>query len=124
LLAGLALLAGAAYLASGGPRGRRLGETPLLPSGASSGSVRDDAPAELWPVKPEDFVHPAKRLEARRRAEQTGGRWAIIGRDGAPYGRFKTRAEAFEALRRAGYGKPKPQKGEALTVAEAEGWAR
>ncbi|NJN63449.1 MAG: hypothetical protein HC882_00295 [Acidobacteria bacterium] len=129
MLAGLALLAGVAYLASGGSRGRhrRLGDPPLLPSGdppSGSDGVPSGAPEELWPVKPEDFVHPAKRLEVRRRAEATGGRWALIGRDGAVYGRFKTRADVFQALQRAGYGKPKPPKGEALTVAESEGWQR
>lgn len=86
--------------------------------------VESGAPDELWPVKPEDFVHPAQRLAARKKAEATGGRWALIGREGGVYGRFRTRAEAFEALRRAGYGQPKPPPGEAVTAAESEGWSR
>jgi hypothetical protein len=82
MLAGLGLLATAALVAPGGGGG------------------------EVWVVRFEDFVHPAHRTEARRRAAAAGGRWGAIDRAGRPVVRASTREEVFELLQARGYGRP------------------
>lgn len=57
----------------------------------------------LWILRFEDYVHPAKRGEARAAAEAAGGRWGAIDINGAVAFRSDSRAHIIRVLERAGY---------------------
>lgn len=63
--------------------------------------------AELYLLRPEDFVHPARRAEVAARAEASGGRWVVTPpNQWVPIKVFRTAYQARVALRAAGFKGP------------------
>lgn len=103
MLGALALL-GLAALAQ--PRRRRLGDVPALPSGETVRDVRNEG-AEVFLLRPQDFVHPALKQKAVDRSEAEGGQWAVVPATGWAGARhFRTAKEARIALQAAGFKGP------------------
>jgi hypothetical protein len=63
--------------------------------------------AELYLLRPEDFVHPSRREEVAARAEAMGGRWVVTPPNAwQPIKVFRTAYQARVALRAAGFKGP------------------
>jgi hypothetical protein len=63
-------------------------------------------PSTVYLLRPEDYAHPARRMEIRREAEARGGRWILIGADWKPLGFFATAENARFVLKGAGFKGP------------------
>lgn len=110
----LAALAGLAMLAYAGRRPRALGDAPALPSGDTPTELVARERAALAPsgstvflVRPQDFVHPSKRLAAAEKGVRDGTTWAVVPESGwSPPKYFPTAHSARIALRAAGFRGP------------------